>query len=173
MGLDGERSKVYTVYTRRKPQEKERGRMANKVGRPKNTESVKATADQQNRVIRSQRIDCGRLRRNIKELAARGDLDPAAVGQLARATAILHERERVAYDLDSKQARARSVIIIPVSPQSIEEWHEAAAEAIEGARAALPSGESDGPVRHVEDMVQGQVPSGFRDGTSESGATDD
>ena len=139
-------------------------RVKNKGGRPPvpktDGERALASAADQQKVIRLQRTDCNRLRTRVKQIAGRQDLDPAGLAQLARSTAILHERERAAYDIGKEQSREKAVFIMPVAPKTIEDWLSATTGMLPQVQTEQVDPDAG---RHIEDPIQGEIPADFED----------
>ena len=149
-------------------------RVKNKGGRPPvpktDGERALASAADQQKVIRLQRTDCNRLRTRVKQIAGRQDLDPAGLAQLARSTAILHERERAAYDIGKEQSKAKAVFIMPVAPKTIEDWLSATTGMLPRGQAQQDDADAG---RHIEDPIQGEVPADFDEVPLEGQESDD
>lgn len=79
-------------------------------------------------IIKRQRADCKRLADAIKEAAGLSDKGAgssglaAAVGQLARATATLHDLEASSYGLQDTNRAVIAVIHVPARAETIEDW---------------------------------------------------
>ena len=84
------------------------------------TRASKLSRDQQ-RVIASQQADCRRLGQVVKD-ATPGQQDPRDIGALARATSILHELQRKAFDFGDQGAQVRAIIVVPATAGTMEGW---------------------------------------------------
>ena len=89
-------------------------------GRPKNG-SLEALAIKRERVIERQRRDCKALAENIRD-ARKGSPSASEVGQLARATATLHDLEERAYGIGKGSRAIQGVIALPAVADTMEAW---------------------------------------------------
>jgi len=126
-------------------------------------EEAESAAKRRHVVKARQRKDCRELALTIKRAQKRGPgfpaLDPVEVGNIARATKILHELEVRAYGLGDQGQKAGHIIVVPVPMASMGDWQQASDKA-----GLVPLVVAPKLVRSrlIEDDIQGEQPT--RDG---------
>lgn len=153
-----------------------RGRKKGGKNRPKPPRSAsEQLAEDRAAVILRQRSDCKRLADAINACARQGDKGAgssglaAAVGQLSRATATLHDLETKAYGLQGDNRGQVAVIMVPAQALTIQEWAQgvqaAGLQTIGGPSPDDPHARASGQApRLIEPDVDGEAPADGPDG---------